>query len=61
VCQVDFGQVHLDATIPARRDDAFFGTLTIEEKIAIDQDPRCPSRCTLWVEHDAVLNRATPR
>jgi hypothetical protein len=53
-CIVDFGQIHLDATIPEGQSERFEGTLTISEKLVPDQGPGCPLTCKVSVGFVAV-------
>lgn len=53
-CIVEFGQIHLDATIPEGQDERFEGTLTIHEDLMPDQDPPCPQTCKVSVAFLAV-------
>lgn len=55
-CTVEFGQVHLDASVPEGSDARFEGVLTVREALVPDQDP-CPLTCRAEVGYSAEKMR----
>ncbi|MGI5864061.1 MAG: hypothetical protein ACOX6T_18670 [Myxococcales bacterium] len=55
-CTVEFGQVHLDATISEGSDTSFEGVLTVYQTLVPDQE-LCPLTCRAEVSYSAEKMR----